>query len=167
MLQRNASTLPKSLVRPTIAGVNALYVGKTINRCSVHHYHRSDDGTRNDHGFINPDEYLKRLAAAQGIDVLNLIKTKEELEEDIGQQQEQQTQMELLKQAVSRSLGDGSEKNPEGIESLQDAGDELSEADQDAAQGGGEREPKTEEQRQEDKQVGVMKLQEVCTTYRS
>ena len=90
--------------------------------------------------FINPDEYLKRLAAAQGIDVLNLIKSKEELEEDMGQQQEQQTQMELLKQAgqFANSPMMDPEKNPEGIESLQDAGDELSEADQDAAQGGGE-----------------------------
>ena len=31
--------------------------------------------------FINPTEAIKRLAAAQGIDVLNLVRTPEELEQ--------------------------------------------------------------------------------------
>ena len=82
--------------------------------------------------FINPDEYLKRLAAAQGIDVLNLIKSKEELAEDEQAQAEQAQQQTLLSQAgsiASSPLMDP-EKNPEGLEDLQNAGDELSEGDE-------------------------------------
>ena len=30
--------------------------------------------------FINPEEVIKRLAAAQGIDVLNLVKSMQEVE---------------------------------------------------------------------------------------
>ena len=41
--------------------------------------------------YINPDEAIKRLAAAQGIDVLNLVKTQEQLQQE--QQQAQQAQM--------------------------------------------------------------------------
>ena len=144
VLQRSKQlpTLPKSLVRPTIvAGVNAL--GRGQDNQSLTQFITTIAQTMGPETimrFINPDEYLKRLAAAQGIDVLNLIKSKEELEEDMGQQQEQQTQMELLKQAgqFANSPMMDPEKNPEGIESLQDAGDESSEADEGAAEGGGE-----------------------------
>ena len=35
---------------------------------------------------VDPAEYIKRLAAAQGIDVLNLIKTQERLQQEMQQQ---------------------------------------------------------------------------------
>ena len=49
--------------------------------------------------FLDPGEYVKRLAAAQGIDVLNLVKTPETMAQEAEQQQQQMQQMEMLKQA--------------------------------------------------------------------
>jgi hypothetical protein len=141
VLQRSKQvpTLPKSLVRPTIvAGVNAL--GRGQDNESLTQFITTIAQTMGPETimrFINPDEYLKRLAAAQGIDVLNLIKSKEELAEEEQAQAEQAQQQELLSQAgqfANSPLMDP-EKNPEGLEDLQNAGDELSEADEDAEEG--------------------------------
>ena len=49
--------------------------------------------------YINPEEAIKRLAAAQGIDVLNLVKTAEQLGEEAQQQQQQAMQQSLVDQA--------------------------------------------------------------------
>ncbi len=49
--------------------------------------------------FINPLEAIKRLAAAQGIDVLNLVKTPEQLQGDKEQMMQEQQQAVLLQQA--------------------------------------------------------------------
>ena len=49
--------------------------------------------------FINPLEAIKRLAAAQGIDVLNLVKTEQELAEQKEEQMQNQQQQTLLEQA--------------------------------------------------------------------
>jgi 23S rRNA pseudoU1915 N3-methylase RlmH len=49
--------------------------------------------------FLDPGEYIKRLAAAQGIDVLNLVKTPETMAQESQQQQQQMQQAEMLKQA--------------------------------------------------------------------
>ena len=49
--------------------------------------------------YINPEEVVKRLAAAQGIDTLNLVKTAEEVQQQQQQGMQQQQQMELTKQA--------------------------------------------------------------------
>ena len=48
--------------------------------------------------FIDPTEYLKRLAAAQGIDTLNLVKSQQEVQQEQQQSMAQQQQMELTKQ---------------------------------------------------------------------
>ena len=48
--------------------------------------------------FINPTEAVSRLAAAQGIDVLNLIKTPEQMEQDKQMMMQQMAQQELVKQ---------------------------------------------------------------------
>ena len=49
--------------------------------------------------FINPLEAIKRLAAAQGIDVLNLVKTPEQLQGDKEQMMQEMQQQTLLNQA--------------------------------------------------------------------
>ena len=43
--------------------------------------------------FINPEEVVKRLAAASGIDVLNLVKSMEEIQ---GEQQEAMQQQQAM-----------------------------------------------------------------------
>ena len=51
--------------------------------------------------YIDPAEYIKRLATAQGIDVLNLVKTQEQLQQDMQQQMQMQEQQELTKQTAA------------------------------------------------------------------
>jgi 23S rRNA pseudoU1915 N3-methylase RlmH len=70
--------------------------------------------------YINPDEYIKRLATAQGIDVLNLVKSMQEQQASMQQQQAQAQQMELTKQAgqlASAPMMDPS-KNPQAMEMM-------------------------------------------------
>ena len=49
--------------------------------------------------YINPEEAIKRLAAAQGIDVLNLVKTQEQMEEEKEEAMNNQQSQTLLEQA--------------------------------------------------------------------
>jgi len=85
--------IPKDLVRPQIvAGVNAL--GRGQDRESLTQFIGTISQTMGPEAtqrYIDPSEYIKRLAAAQGIDVLNLVKTEEQLQQD---QQQAQAQAE-------------------------------------------------------------------------
>jgi 23S rRNA pseudoU1915 N3-methylase RlmH len=68
--------------------------------------------------YVEPAEYIKRLAAAQGIDVLNLVKSKQQLEQEMQQQQQQIQAQEMTKQMgqlASAPLMDPS-KNPQMLE---------------------------------------------------
>ena len=49
--------------------------------------------------FIDPSEAIKRLAAAQGIDVLNLVRTAEQLEQMKADEQQEVAQKSLVDQA--------------------------------------------------------------------
>ena len=92
---------PKDLVAPTIiAGINAL--GRGQDRESLTAFIQTIAQTLGPEAlmtFINADEAIKRLAAAQGIDVLNLVKSVEDrqAEDDAAAQQEQE--MMALQQA--------------------------------------------------------------------
>ena len=108
--------IPKDLVRPQIvAGVNAL--GRGQDRESLTQFVGTIAQTMGPEAlmkYVDSTEYIKRLAAAQGIDVLNLVKTEEQLQQEMQQQQSQAQQMELTKQAgnlASSPLLDPS-KNP-------------------------------------------------------
>ena len=64
--------------------------------------------------FLNASESIKRLAAAQGIDILNLVKTEEEMAQEMQQAQQAQMMQSLTDQAgqmASSPLADPS-KNP-------------------------------------------------------
>jgi hypothetical protein len=68
--------------------------------------------------YINPDEYIKRLAAAQGIDYLNLVKSVSDIQQESAQQMQMAQQQELTKQMgqfASSPLMDPS-KNPQAQE---------------------------------------------------
>ena len=59
--------------------------------------------------FINPLEAIKRLAAAQGIDVLNLVKTEQQLMEakqEMMQTQQNQTLLQQAGQFANSKLAD-------------------------------------------------------------
>ena len=93
--------LPKDIIRPQIvAGVNAL--GRGQDREALTMFMQTVAGTVGPEAlmkFINPIEAIKRLAAAQGIDVLNLVKTPDEIESDKEQMIQEQTNMSLVNQA--------------------------------------------------------------------
>ncbi len=103
VLQRSGQLpkLPKDVVRPQIvAGVNAL--GRGQDRESLIAFLTTIAQTMGPEAimkFIDPSEYIMRLAAAQGIDMLNLVKTKDQLQGDMQQAQQQQTQQSLVDQA--------------------------------------------------------------------
>ena len=70
--------------------------------------------------FINPEEVIKRLAASQGIDILNLVRTMQEIEGEDQMQQEQAMELEQGKieaQMASAPINDPS-KNPQLAEEL-------------------------------------------------
>ena len=98
---RQIPKLPKDIVRPTIvAGINAL--GRGQDRESLTQFVGTIAQTLGPEAlmnFINPLEAIKRLAAAQGIDVLNLVKTEEQLQQEQQQAQQQAVQQSLVDQA--------------------------------------------------------------------
>ena len=119
ILQRNKEIprLPKDLVRPKIvAGVNAL--GRGQDREALTTFIATIAQTLGAEAlfkFVDPSEAIKRLAAAQGIDVLNLIKSPEQLMQDKQMQQAQAAQQSLVDQTgqiAGAPLMDP-EKNPE------------------------------------------------------
>ena len=114
--------IPKDLVRPKIvAGVNALGRGQDQQALTQFIGTIAQTlGPASLQKFIDPTEAIKRLAAAQGIDVLNLVKSPETMEAEMQQQQQMATQQQLLSQAgqlAGTPLMDPT-KNPEGIDQL-------------------------------------------------
>ena len=103
ILQRSKEipAIPKDLVRPQIvAGVNAL--GRGQDRESLQQFIGTIAQTLGPEAlmkYINPSEAIKRLAAAQGIDVLNLVKTEQQMQEEMQQQQQMAAQQSLMDQA--------------------------------------------------------------------
>jgi len=92
--------IPKGIVKPTIvAGINAL--GRGQDRESLGQFMSTIAQTIGPEAlirYINPEEVIKRLAASQGIDVLNLVKTQEQLQQEMQQQMQQEQGIELTKQ---------------------------------------------------------------------
>ena len=125
VLQRSGQLpkIPKNMVRPQIvAGVNAL--GRGQDRESLTQFIMTIAQTLGPEAlvkYIEPSEAIKRLAAAQGIDVLNLVKTPEQLQQEMEAQQ-QAANMESLTgqmgQLAGTPLMDPS-KNPGLAEQLQ------------------------------------------------
>ncbi len=92
--------IPKGMVKPIIvAGINALGRGQDVQ--ALGQFLQTIAGTMGPEAiqqFINPDELIKRLAAAQGIDVLNLVKSVQEIQGEQQQAMQQQAEMEAIKQ---------------------------------------------------------------------
>tara|TARA_B100001287_G_scaffold89083_1_gene74651 strand:- start:1477 stop:3060 length:1584 start_codon:yes stop_codon:yes gene_type:complete len=115
--------LPKDVVRPKIvAGINSL--GRGQDNEALTRFIGTIAQTLGPEAlmkYIDPSEAIKRLAAAQGIDVLNLVKSAEQLQQDHSKMQQQVTQQELVKQTgqlAGTPLMDPS-KNPQLAEQAQ------------------------------------------------
>ena len=90
--------IPKGMVKPIIvAGINSLGRGQDVQALggflSTIAQTMGPDAIMQ---YINPDEVIKRLAAAQGIDVLNLVKSMEERQ----QEEQQAVEQEAEKKAI-------------------------------------------------------------------
>ena len=114
--------IPKGMVKPIIvAGINALGRGQDVQ--SLGQFLQTIAQTMGPEAiqqYINPDEVIKRLAAAQGIDVLNLVKSVQELQQEqqaAQQQQMEQTAMEQAPNMAKAPVFDPS-KNPQLAEQL-------------------------------------------------
>jgi uncharacterized membrane protein YccC len=74
--------------------------------------------------YINPEEAIKRLAAAQGIDVLNLVKSMQEVQQERSGAQQQAMDMQrqqLEVQAMNTPMADPT-KNPALAQQLAEGG---------------------------------------------
>ena len=127
VLQRSGEIprIPKDLVKPTIvAGVNAL--GRGQDRESLTAFITTIAQTIGPEAmmkYINAEEAIKRLAAAQGIDVLNLVKTTDQQQAEMQQSMQMQQGMEMTKQAgqmLSAPIADPS-KNPQASDVINNA----------------------------------------------
>jgi len=114
--------LPQKIVKPTIvAGVNAL--GRGQDREALGQFLTTISQTMGPEAtqqFINPEEVIKRLAASQGIDILNLVRSMQEIQGEQQQAQQQQMALEGAKvdaQMASAPINDPS-KNPQLAEEL-------------------------------------------------
>ena len=125
--------LPKDVVRPKIvAGINSL--GRGQDNESLTRFMGTIAQTLGPEAlvkFVNPAEAITRLAAAQGIDVLNLIRTPEQLDQAKQEQMQMMTQKSLVDQTgqiAGTPLMDPS-KNPELAEQASNAIQNLSGGD--------------------------------------
>jgi len=115
-------SVPAGLVKPTIvAGINAL--GRGQDRDALVQFITTIAQTMGPEAlaqYMNPDEAIKRLAAAQGIDILNLVKSMEERnteQQQAMQAQQMQSITGQVGQLASTPLMDP-QKNPELIEAM-------------------------------------------------
>jgi len=122
-ISKKIPKIPKNLVNPTIvAGINAL--GRGQDRDALIQFITTIAQTMGPQAiaqFMNTDEAIKRLAAAQGIDVLNLVKSMEEQQAEQQQAMQMQTQQSLMDQAgqfASSPMMDPS-KNPEALGAME------------------------------------------------
>jgi len=112
--------LPKGMVKPIIvAGINSL--GRGQDAAALAQFLQTIAQTMGPDSiaeYINPEEVVKRLAAAQGIDVLNLVKTREEKEQEEQKAMAQQAEMEALKAtpALLKTPAFDPTKNPQLLE---------------------------------------------------
>ncbi len=98
---KNIPSLPKGLVLPTVvAGLNG--IGRGQDRQSLIEFMATlaqSMGPEAALQYINPEEYIKRLAAASGIQILGLVKGQEQMKQESDEAKQQQMQQQLMGQA--------------------------------------------------------------------
>lgn len=104
LLSRNKAipTLPKGLILPTVvAGLNG--IGRGQDRQALMEFVATvaqSMGPEALAAYVNPPEFLKRLAAASGIDTLGLIKDEQQL-----MQEKQEAEQKMMQQQVMGQMG--------------------------------------------------------------
>ena len=117
-------TLPKGLVQPTV--VAGLYgVGRGQDKQALVEFVGTlaqSMGPEALAQYVNPTEFIKRLAAASGIDYLNLIKSPETMAQEQQKMQQAQMQQSLVNQAGSLAKSPAGEAMTQQLMQAQDAG---------------------------------------------
>jgi hypothetical protein len=115
--------LPKGIVYPTIiAGLEG--IGRGQDRESLMMFLQTISqalGPEAMAQYIDPEEAVKRLAAAQGIDTLKLVKTADMRQQEMQKAQQMQMTQSLMGQAgqLAKAPMMDPSKNPDSIEALQ------------------------------------------------
>ena len=115
--------IPKGMVKPIIvAGINSLGRGQDVQ--ALGGFLQTIATTMGPEAittYINPEEVIKRLAAAQGIDVLNLVKSMEEVQQKEQEAMQQEAEMEAIKgtPALMKAPMLDPSKNQQGIQQPQ------------------------------------------------
>ena len=115
--------IPKGIVKPIIvAGINSLGRGQDVQ--ALGGFLQTIATTMGPEAittYINPEEVIKRLAAAQGIDVLNLVKSMEEVQQKEQEAMQQEAEMEAIKgtPALMKAPMLDPSKNQQGIQQPQ------------------------------------------------
>lgn len=126
--------LPKGVVFPTvIAGIEG--VGRGQDRESLMMFLQTVSQALGPEAmvkFVDPEEAIKRLAAAQGIDTVKLVKTAEQRQQEEQQMRQQMTQASLMNQAgqLAKAPMMDPDKNPGVMEAMQNTVDGISQATQ-------------------------------------
>ena len=118
---KSVPTLPKGLVSPiVVAGLNG--IGRGQDKVALIEFLQAAAqglGPEALMQYISPEEFLKRLAAASGIDTLNLIKDASTMEAEANQAQQQQVQASLINQAGQLAKSPIGEQVVNGIQQQQ------------------------------------------------
>jgi hypothetical protein len=123
--------LPKGVVFPTvIAGIEG--IGRGQDRESLMQFMQTIAQALGPEAlvkYVNPEEAIKRLAAAQGIDPVELIKTAEQRQQEMQQSQQQQMQASMIQQAgqLAKAPMLDPSKNPDALEAVQNTVDGIQE----------------------------------------
>jgi len=128
LLQRDKQLpkLPKGLVNPVVvSGIEG--VGRGQDREALLRFTQTVQQMLGPEGamrVINQDEFVKRLAAAEGIDSLGLVKTQQQQQEEAQAAQKQQMTQSMLDQAgqIASSPMMDPTKNPQAMEMIQQGG---------------------------------------------
>jgi len=126
--------LPKGIVFPTIiAGLEG--IGRGQDRESLMMFLQTISqalGPEAMAQYIDPEEAVKRLAAAQGIDTLKLVKTADQRQQEKQQMQQMNMTTSLMGQAgqLAKAPMMDPDKNPGSIEALQNVVNATAQATQ-------------------------------------
>lgn len=126
--------LPKGVVFPTvIAGIEG--VGRGQDRESLMMFLQTVSQALGPEAmvkFVDPEEAIKRLAAAQGIDTVKLVKTAEQRQQEEQQMRSQMAQASLMNQAgqLAKAPVMDPDKNPGVMEAMQNTVNGISQATQ-------------------------------------
>ena len=131
--------LPKGVVFPTvIAGIEG--IGRGQDRESLMMFLQTVSqalGPEAMMKFVDPEEAIKRLAAAQGIDTVKLVKTADQRQQEEQQMRQQMTQASIMNQAgqLAKAPMMDPDKNPGVMEAMQNTVNGISQSTQPPAAG--------------------------------